>query len=356
MKTSIIFFNLIFCSFLCLSQVKTPVIKNGDTLKVKLDDLNSSLHISKNVRGIEILDLRDDTSSLGYYFNKFYKKVRRIVFDTSTEYVVGNWISKYLKIDKGNVGDNLVICLKKLRISNEATLKVFENGHEGLADNGWDAGALVKIEFYLRKEQFYYPLYRYDSLLNIDGKLPDDAPMFLTTAFSSAFSKLSTINLEQIPETSRKITLQDIIARTNKETEIPILIETVYKKGVYKTFEEFKMNAPSVTDYEFKKGKFGDMLYVKEGDNEFPERTAWGFCDGKSVFISSTDIFSELIRDGSTFYFRGIKQVTKKTKRTAATILKITPIELAVNRGEKYSSYSVNNKYYQIDMETGEIY
>lgn len=353
MKTNAILLYLLFSSFLSFCQVKTPVIKAGDTLVVKLDSLVAFQHVSNNIRGVEVLDLRDDTSSIGYYVSKFFKKIRRLTFDTATDYVVGNWMCNYLKIDKGNVGDNLFVCLKKLRISNEATLRVFENGHEGQVDNGWDEGALVKIEFYLRREKYYFPLYRYDSLLNIEGKLPDDACMFLTTAFSSALSKLFTLNLEKVSETSRKLTLEDIVARSEKETQVPILIETSFKKGVYKTFDEFKMNAPSVADYEFKKGKFGDMLYVKEGDNEFPDRTAWGFCDGKNIFINSSDIFSELIRDGTTFYFKGIKSVTKKAKHR---VLKSSTFNLATNSGEKHSVYSVDNKYYQIDMETGEVY
>ena len=91
---------------------------------------------------MEVLDLRDDTSSLGYIITKVSKKLKQLQFASSTEFVIGNWISNYLKIDKANVGDNLVVCLKKLRLSSEATLRVFENGHEGKPQNGWDEGVL----------------------------------------------------------------------------------------------------------------------------------------------------------------------------------------------------------------------
>lgn len=353
MKNIVIFVYLIFFSLLSFAQIKTPVIRAGDTLQVKLDSLVSSQLVSRNIRRLEVLDLRDDTSSLGYITTKVSKKLKQLKFTSATEYIVRNWISDYLKLDKGNVGDNLVVCLKKLRLSSEATLRIFENRHEGQPQNGWDEGVLIKIEFYLRKDQFYYPLYRYDSVLNIEGKLPDDAPMFLTTAFSSALSKLFTLNLEHIPESARKLTIEDIVARNNKEIQIPILIETGFKKGVYKSFEEFKMNAPSVAEFEYRKGKMGDVLYVKEGGNEFPDRTAWGFCDGKNIFINSSDIFSELIRDGNTFYFSGVKSITKKAIHN---LMKTSLLNIATNTGEKHSVYSVDKKYYQIDMETGEVY
>ena len=353
MKGVVIFLNFVLFSFVSFSQVKTEVIKAGDTIQIKLDDLKASQSISRNIRSLRVIDLRDDTSSLGYYVTKVSKKIMRLTFDSTTDCVLENWISNYLKIDKGNVGDKLNVCLKKLRLSNEATLRVFENGHEGQPQNGWDKGILIKMEFYLDKGQFYYPLYRYDSLMNIDGKLPDDAADFLTKGFISAFAKLLRLNLESIPESIRKLTLEDIVAQNIKEATAPVLIETAYKKGVYKTFEEFKLNAPSVNEFEYKKGKFGDMLYVKEGDKEFPDRSAWGFCDGKNLFINSSDIFSELIRDGNTFYFRGIKSITKRVMHNP---MKTSLFNIVTNTGEKRSVYSVNKKYYQIDMETGEVY
>ena len=113
------------------------------------------------------------------------------------------------------------------------------------------------------------------------------------------------------------------------------------------------MNAPSVAEFEYRKGKMGDVLYVKEGGNEFPDRTAWGFCDGKNIFINSSDIFSELIRDGNTFYFNGVKSITKKAIHN---LMKTSLLNIATNTGEKHSVYSVDKKYYQIDMETGEVY
>lgn len=352
MKNIVIFFCLVFFYFLSFSQSKTPVIRVGDTLQIKLDDLVSSQPVSKNIRRLEVLDLRDDTGSLGYTTIAF-KKIMRLTFDSATDHVLENWMRNYLKIDKGNVGDKLIVCLKKLRISNEVTLRVFENGHEGQPQNGWDEGIQIKMEFYLNKGECYYPLFRFDSLMNIDGKLPNDAPDFLIKGLTTAFAKLLRLNLESIPESARKLSLDDIVARNRKEATVPVLIETVYKKGVYKTFEEFKLNKPSITEFEFKKGHFGDMLYVKEGDKEFPDRTAWGFCDGKNLFINSSDIFSELIREGNTFYFKGVKAISRKAIHSGA---KTSLFNLATNTGEKYTVYKVDKKYYQLDMETGEVY
>ena len=72
------------------------------------------------------------------------------------------------------------------------------------------------------------------------------------------------------------------------------------------------MNAPSLTEYELRRGKFGDILYVKEKGIEYPERNEWGFCNGTDLFINSTDKYSKLIKQQHSFYFAGIKGITKK--------------------------------------------
>jgi hypothetical protein len=77
-------------------------------------------------------------------------------------------------------------------------------------------------------------------------------------------------------------------------------------------FNEFKLNSPSTINYEFKPGKLGDILYIKKDGLEYPERNAWGYCDGEKTYVYSADKFFELFRTDNTFYFKGMKSLTKK--------------------------------------------
>ncbi|MBL0146188.1 MAG: hypothetical protein IPP48_10825 [Chitinophagaceae bacterium] len=101
-----------------------------------------------------------------------------------------------------------------------------------------------------------------------------------------------------------------------------------------------------------RKGKFGDLLYAKDGKNA-QGKNAWGFCDGINLFINSGDKYSKLLRQQNTFYFAGIKSVKKQIKHD---LLYTSLLNLATNTGRKKSSFKVVKKYYQIDMETGEVY
>ena len=150
-----------------------------------------------------------------------------------------------------------------------------------------------------------------------------------------------------------KLTFEKINSKIEEGNRLPILSASQYKKGVYASFDEFKGNAPSLTDYEFKAGKLGDVLYVKKDSSEYPDRTAWGFCDGKNIYINSADKFSQLIQSGNTFYFKGIKSITKTLR---VELMYASVLNLLDNTVRKKSHFNANPKYYQIDMETGDIY
>jgi hypothetical protein len=68
------------------------------------------------------------------------------------------------------------------------------------------------------------------------------------------------------------------------------------KKGIYKTYEEFKNNSPSVPfEYEIKAVRlimesllYNDIVYQMNIDKDKAKEIGdvWGFCDGKIVYIN----------------------------------------------------------------------
>lgn len=59
------------------------------------------------------------------------------------------------------------------------------------------------------------------------------------------------------------------------------------KKGIYKTFDEFRSNSPSIPlDYEII--KVNDIAFQLKIDKEKTDYygAIWGFCDGKKVYIN----------------------------------------------------------------------
>jgi len=356
MKLFLTLFSISFLHLLSFSQTETPVVKPDHVMVIQpAREVSNKAVIGHFIKGVVVTDDREDTTLLGYYTgNIFGKKTNRLRFESASNIEIAHWLANYLSIDSNKIDDEILyVSIKKFILSEEVTEKVFDNGHQGQAQNGWDEGVLAKMEFYFMKDAVYYPLYRFDSILVINAKLKENAGEFVTTALKLGIDKLFTIDIGAVLMKARKLTPSDIAAHNNNNINVPILVQTVYKKGVYKTFEEFKDNNPSIKDFQFKKGSAGDILYVSVNGQEYPERSAWGFCDGKNLFINSSDKYAQLVNEGRTFYFKGVKSVTRNAKHRT---MKTSIFNLATNTGEKKTAYSMDYKYYIIDMETGEIY
>jgi hypothetical protein len=63
---------------------------------------------------------------------------------------------------------------------------------------------------------------------------------------------------------------------------------TVLKRGIYKTFEEFKINSPSIPlDFEIVSADTGVLFRLKiEKEITDAFGVVWGFCDGKNAYIN----------------------------------------------------------------------
>lgn len=346
-------YGFLFIHIAAGAQIKTPVLKPDEVIVVKLNPSAAGRPPVASINAVEILDARDDTSSLGYYTSQSHR-TSKLIFPGPAAAEITTWMNGHFNVGNNvSSGNTIFGVIRKLRISDEITPKTFDNGHQGQAKNGWDRGVMIKMEYYIRKDSLYYPMYRFDSLLVFDEKLYNHAGEFIATALEVSLHKLYGLNIDNVLAKARKISATDILNKIRSGYKQPVLNDVVYKKGIYASFNEFKTNNPSITEYEFKKGQLGDLLYVKKDGLEYPERTAWGFCDGKNIYINSGDKYSQLIRVGNTFDFKGIKSITKLVTRN---ILKTSLLNLATNTGEKVTNFNARLKYYQVDMESGEVY
>lgn len=363
------------------AQIEPKVIDFYNTLEIKLEKETFSHPFTNSIHSVKIIDVRDDTFAVGYHYLKPGDAVRYLVQPSASvknkdsdkwskvyhcsptlSTVFSNWINEYLQCGENtSAKNNLLIAVKKFWLSQEADEIRNENDKAAKPMNGWDAGVVCKLEFYLERDSIFFPLYRIDSVFTFKERLNDyrgtrfvdNAASFITSVLKSSVEKLVEINMDEIIAKSRKLSLYDMQQKYLQRSYVPVLKSADLKKGVYKNFEEFKLNAPSISNYELREGSIGDVLYVKEGDAEYPTREAWGFCDGKDIFINSGDKFSRLVRRENTFYFFGIKGVVQKSKHIGGMS---SGLNYAMNTGPKKTVYKLDLKYYQIDMESGEVY
>lgn len=363
------------------AQIEAKVIDFNNKLEISLEKEVFSHSFSNSIHSVNVIDVRDDTMAVGYHYlkaedahryfvqpgslpkNKANDKWSKVYHCPPTLSIgFSNWINEYLQCrENTSVKNKLLIVVKKFWLSPEADEIRDEHDKVGQAMNGWDAGVVCKLEFYLERDSVFFPLYRIDSVFTFKERLNDykgtrfvdNTASFVTAALKSSLEKLVEINMDEIIAKRRKLSLGDMQQKYLQRSNITVLKSIDLKKGAYKNFEEFKLNAPSISGYELRKGSMGDILYVKEGDSEYPTREAWGFCDGKDLFINSGDKYSKLVRRENTFYFFGIKGMTQKTKND---FWKSSTLNYMTGYGPKKTVYKLDLKYYQIDMESGEVY
>jgi hypothetical protein len=81
-----------------------------------------------------------------------------------------------------------------------------------------------------------------------------------------------------------------------------IINTTVYKKGIYKSFEEFKYNAPSIiSPFTFNKNNVW-LLEDEDKGERVKKDEYWGFCDGEKIYIRWNKNY-ELLEKGRYCFF-----------------------------------------------------
>lgn len=83
-----------------------------------------------------------------------------------------------------------------------------------------------------------------------------------------------------------------------------ILNARAYKKGVYRTFEEFKYNQPSIVD-DYVIGKKAIWVTNKNSGKhkKLKSDQTWGYSDGSRIFVKRNK-FNELVEKGRYCYFK----------------------------------------------------
>ncbi|MFT3911258.1 MAG: hypothetical protein QM737_17690 [Ferruginibacter sp.] len=346
--------QILICCFIlftipAFSQFQTQPLKPEFTevaLRKETADLLPKIYIND----LQILDSRNDTTNIGYSPEK---RVKQYLFKKGFTDELDSWFSTYLHVaETNNNGHKILVNIRKLRVSDEAVPKIKDNGEEGQPRNGWHRGIIAKIEYFLQEDSLYIPLYRFDSIVPFNGHPDRDAATFFSMTFKLSLDKIFTVEPAKVLLSKNRIALKDIVRVNNQGRNYPIYSNADLKRGIYKTFEDFKVNKISWTDFELRPGKL-DVLYVKENENEYPIRTAWGFCDGKDYYIKSGDVYSQLVRCGYDFYFAGIKSITGASKHI---LMLSSGLNYATDTGPKKTVYKADIKYYQLDMDNGLVY
>lgn len=342
MKTSIL---VACCLFYCLfapAQVKPPSLSALPAVTIRLNqDASSQNNTNSLFSHFEVIDQRPDTGRIGLHINKGaagHARDRQLVFARPAATEIADWLNQHFtRPDAPYTG---LIVLRTLWLSD---------ANYPLEDLMRDPNKQqerthirLKAEVYAGKDSNYMPVFRFDTLFytikavySIHSPYSnwerDLADILGDLAGSASFLA------DRKQASGRQIPLTAIHQFNQSRFASPIDGDPTLTRGVYASFEEFRNNTPSIQNFEIKMDGPNLLLYTREPNGRsYYSHDAWGYCDGKNVFIMRDGVLRASWKEGKAFYF--------STSNSTASISSNTTL------------YNRIRYIYTIDMDTGSIY
>ncbi len=303
--------------------------------------------------GIEIRDIRPDTTKLGFYRSTKDRHSYKYRFAGNT----GDELTTFLRdhfqqsLTPGS-GNHLVIYIKKLWLSEFDSTEL--NLHNTHVRNAW---LYLKTEIYLRSKDAYFPIYRFDSVVYARKNNSYTSGGFISSILLNSLQVLERTNFDKVMQ-KRSLDLAAVDAFNNLTVATPAFPKPT--KGVYVSYDEFKSGRPSCTDFEVRFESLADIIYVKEADGDiYPKRNVWGFSDGETVFIRMGSNFFPLYNQEKTWEFYGTAAMEFRAPRMPVLPGAGLPLMIASAGVAEFSQYEkrlVNLRAFQVDIENGKFY
>ncbi len=294
-------------------------------------------------QSIVVSDERSDTLKAGYFYSgRNGKVIKKVCFKNGMTTQVSFFVNSYFQFNTESKS-SILACVKKMWFGTYDTTDIKENKLTVRSRK-----LIFRIEFYRKDQNCYYPLYRFDSTINMNGIIGNNLTSIVELALAASLKKLSRVG-ESNSLNLKCLSQRQIDSFNTISKRFPILKEKIAKKGVYMTVEEFRNNKPAYTDFSLKLGRGNDQLSVKgiEGPSAVK---AWAVSDGEKMYIRMANNYFEIFRSGYTYDFYGFDvffHASAPNNRT--TPLGITLLNLMTVK-------RTSSRPFQLDLESGEVY
>jgi hypothetical protein len=362
-------FSVLFIPAFVLAQNGKRDVLNPEHLEAKKFKLEAQKTASYETKlpfkNIRIIDSRFDTSKIGYVKDWGLSKrkgFQKMLLQGGISNAIESYYNEYYEGSFTQNDFELLIVMKRFWISGNAHSN---NKRVEVSNSIKDNNSIqCKWEYYIGKNGNYLPVKRIDTTFRIN----EDSKNYLNDEFSEKrlyYLKQSLHALIEILDYSNAIdqfdkqpkkTLIQIEEFNKRMNMIPILQDSGFRKGVYLSFDDFKNNRPSITDFQEKKMHYGTLnanteIYLEDKKGQTISNY-WGYSNGKDFrygMLGNDKIYK--IQNTFCFFIK----VVGYNINQGNDVPYGSPLE-----GGKINTIS-KDKYeiwipFQIDMETGMIY
>lgn len=176
----------------------------------------------------------------------------------------------------------------------------------------------LEAEAFLQGNERYYPAFQVDTIITASLKVKDKLiPQEITTGLFNPAIALLQQRILRIGDAllTQKVSYTESQLRERYYTQrfnLPILHTTVYKRGIYRTIDEFRNNQPSITECLIRENKNGATQFTDANGNDINPLKVFGYCDGKRLWIQRGPYGSPLIKVENGFEY--FVQLTNGTR------------------------------------------
>lgn len=267
--------------------------------------------------GIDILDVRYDTTLTAIYGKSTFLRSQFVLSkkinlqDGLAAGIAGLFNTTYAPhFSPGE--PRVVIYIKQWMVRRKEPLSEQYSGGTNLVQLRLEAEAFLQVN------ERYYPAFQLDTMITASLRVKDkEIPQEITTGLfnpaiallQQALSRIGTALLTQkMSYTESQLKERYYTQRFN----LPILNTTVYKRGIYRTIDEFRNNQPSITECLIRENKNGATQFTDANGNDINPLKVFGYCDGKRLWIQRGPYGSPLVKVGNGFEY--FVQLTNGTK------------------------------------------
>jgi len=387
------FYFFLFCIFISTaasSQLEEGVLPGPVDLNKfmpsQLKDFYADISIDNSLpagyklpfSSIKIIDCRQDTFKLGFIpaspTREGPNSYECILVEKGLTYALSKTLNEHYHQNFSGDTMGLVIVVRRFWADPfpSAKLKTKET------DLSVVFNMYMRFEYFFEKDDWYYPLKRLDTVFQItkgnsvagcdDNRFKNCK--FYGYAIAKAFEEVDyNYYASRLGRVKNKVTKQGLDSINNSCNNYPIVRDSLFQKGVYLSFYEFRNNKPSIKNYKIETVKKGQnemsILYNLDSGKQEPITKYWGYCDGENIFCKFTPY--PLAKFGNTFEFFIDKEEYHKSRlnvplpRSAVGGLNFTFSTFsdwylyAPGRPKAYT-YIYKAEPMQFDMETGKAY
>lgn len=349
--------------FLCLSALPINVLyANDSTLnwyewkkswdKREINTYRIAVERGRSLIGkIEVLDVRSDTERVGISTDDLHYPFE-IVLDTPIEDLFNK------KLSTTSAGQTLLLVIRNFWINKVQYIEGKPKGRQPVTGASLPSSKLTcSIDAFVKDGDGYSPLAQIDSFFTDKEQVTFSSRNLIEKGLTVAQNKLEEALMSKKYLTKKHRAVGFIERAYNRRFEIAALNDSVLKKGIYYTWDQFKNNKPTEDKFSIRSNRSEPpSLFITDKDgNEILTRDVFAVSDGLRLYKVHKGLVFPIVRNNNGIYWAGLEQYDQKKYTVPAAVplgggwyragfepmaavvkIRLTPYLLNLETGEEY--------------------